>query len=195
MTEPVRCFGTGDPLYERYHDEEWGRPVASEQGLFERLSLEAFQSGLSWITILRKRDAFRAAFREFDPELVARMGERDVERLLADASIVRNRAKIEATIANGRALADLLAKGGSLAELVWAKVRWDDEAPRDFTSVGPFSSDAKALSKELRALGFRFVGPTTAYSTMEAVGVVNDHLAKCHVRDEVERERRAHMGA
>lgn len=195
MAEPIRCFGAGDPLYERYHDEEWGRPVVDEDALFERLTLEAFQSGLSWITILRKREGFRRAFFDFQPERVAEMDASDVDRLLSDPAIVRNRAKVEATLANARALVDLHASGGSLSSVIWAKASWESPALTDFGSMAPFTDDAKALAKELKSLGFRFVGPTTAYSTMEAVGVVNDHLATCHVRDEVERERSALKGS
>ena len=176
----VRCFGDGNPLYERYHDEEWGVPVRDEQGLFERISLEAFQSGLSWITILRKREAFRKAFAGFDPEAVARFGEADVERLLADAGIVRNRAKIEATIANARATLALRRAGTPLHELVWSfapppraeRATSADELPAQ-------TPESKALAKALKAAGFRFVGPTTAYAAMQACGLVDDHLAGC----------------
>jgi DNA-3-methyladenine glycosylase I len=180
----MRCFGDGDPLYERYHDEEWGRPVRDERGLFERMSLEAFQSGLSWLTILRKRDAFRAAFAAFDPDAVARFGEADVVRLLADAGIVRNRAKIEATIANARATVALREDGPALAELIWERYRPPPRAaPRTLADIPSQTPETVALAKELKRRGFRFVGPTTLYALMQACGVVNDHLAGCSARD------------
>lgn len=185
----VRCWPTTSGEYLRYHDEEWGRPVLDERGLFERMSLEGFQSGLSWLTILRKRQAFRSAFAGFDPELVAAFGPADVERLLGDAGIVRNRAKIEATIGNARAALALREAGTSLAELVWSH-RPDPGPPparmEDVLSVTPASL---ALSKELKACGFGFVGPTTAHAAMQACGLVNDHLADCFVREEVGREQ------
>ena len=179
----MRCFGDGDELYERYHDTEWGVPVRDERGLYERISLEAFQSGLSWITILRKRDGFRTAFAGFDPEEVADFGPHDVERLLADASIVRNRAKIEATIANARAVLDLRDAGTSLPELVWSFAPAERRAPAERLGDLPASTpESKALAKALKARGFRFVGPTTAYAAMQACGLVDDHLAGCLVR-------------
>jgi DNA-3-methyladenine glycosylase I len=180
----TRCFGDGDPLYERYHDEEWGRPVRDERGLYERLSLEAFQSGLSWLTILRKRDAFRAAFANFEPDAVARFGDDDVERLLSDAGIVRNRAKIEATIANAKATVALREDGPTLPELVWERYRPPPRAtpPQTFADVPSQTPETKALAKELKRRGFRFVGPTTLYALMQACGVVDDHLATCPVR-------------
>ena len=185
------CFGEGDALYERYHDEEWGRPVRDERGLYEKLCLEAFQSGLAWITILRKRDAFRAAFAEFDPEKVARFGARDTARLLGDAGIVRNRLKIEAAIANARATLALRDGPRPLPDLIW------DHAPaqrrrasRSWGDVPALSPESTALAKALKREGFRFVGPTTAYALMQACGLVNDHLAGCRVRADVERERR-----
>jgi DNA-3-methyladenine glycosylase I len=176
----MRCFGDGDPLYERYHDEEWGVPVRDERGLFERISLEAFQSGLSWITILRKREAFRDAFAGFDPEAVARFGEADVDRLLADAGIVRNRAKIEATIANARATLALREAGAPLQELIWSFA----PSPRatrvsSLVELPAQTAESKALAKALKAAGFRFVGPTTSYAAMQACGVVDDHIAGC----------------
>jgi DNA-3-methyladenine glycosylase I len=179
----MRCFGDGNPLYERYHDEEWGRPVHDERGLFERMSLEAFQSGLSWLTILRKREAFRAAFAGFEPDAVARFGDDDVERLLGDAGIVRNRAKIEATVANARATVALREDGG-LSELVWERFRPAPRAapPRTFAEVPSQTPETVALAKELKRRGFRFVGPTTLYALMQACGVVDDHLAGCLVR-------------
>jgi DNA-3-methyladenine glycosylase I len=180
----MRCFGDGDPLYERYHDEEWGRPVspgaAGERELFERISLEAFQSGLSWITVLRKREAFREAFAGFDPAAVATFTEADVERLLADPRIIRNRLKIEATIANARALLALHERGETLAGLLAAHAPPPRERrPADLCEVPGTTAESRALAKTLRAAGFRFVGPTTAYATMQAVGVVDDHVAGC----------------
>jgi DNA-3-methyladenine glycosylase I len=177
-----RCFGDGDPLYEAYHDEEWGQPVTDERGLFERVSLEAFQSGLSWITILRKRDAFRAAFASFEPDAIVRFDAGDVERLLGDAGIVRNRAKIEATIANARATVDLRDAGTPLDEIVWAHRPEARPAPASFADVPAIVPEATALAKALKKAGFRFVGPTTIYAGMQACGLVNDHLATCPVR-------------
>jgi DNA-3-methyladenine glycosylase I len=181
----VRCWESSDPAYNAYHDEEWGRPVRDERGLLERLCLEGFQSGLSWLTILRKRENFRAAFAGFDPELVARFGERDVQRLLADAGIVRHRGKIEAALANARATLALRKAGTPLQELVW-EYRRDGPPPTAWLAQTPASVD---LAKRLRKAGFRFVGPTTVYAAMQACGNVNDHLATCFVRDAVERER------
>jgi DNA-3-methyladenine glycosylase I len=180
----TRCFGDGDPLYERYHDEEWGRPVTDERGLFERMSLEAFQSGLSWLTILRKREAFRAAFAGFDPAAVAAFGADDVGRLLEDAGIVRNRAKIEATIANARATVDLHGDGATLHELIWERHRPAPRAkpPRTWAEVPSQTPETVALAKDLKRRGFRFVGPTTLYALMQACGVVDDHLADCPAR-------------
>jgi DNA-3-methyladenine glycosylase I len=192
MSEPFRCFGSGDPLYERYHDEEWGRPVTDERALLERICLEGFQSGLSWLTILRKRDGFRNAFADFDPEKLAVYTDDDVNRLLQDAGIVRHRGKIEATIANGRATAALHANGETLRDLLWSHA--PDGAREPAQTLGdlpPQTPESKALSKALKKRGFRFVGPTTAYAAMQACGIVNDHLAQCHVRDDVERERQS----
>jgi len=179
-----RCPWAGDdPLYVRYHDEEWGRPVRDETRVFEKLCLEGFQAGLAWITILRKREAFRAAFDGFDPERMARYGERDVARLLADPGIVRHRGKIEAAIGNARALVALHAAGGSLAELVWAHApARPGPAPRSLADVPAQTAESAALSRALKARGFRFVGPTTAYAAMQALGVVDDHLAGCASR-------------
>jgi DNA-3-methyladenine glycosylase I len=190
-TEPIRCWQTADPLYLAYHDEEWGRPVRDERGIYERLSLEGFQSGLSWLTILRKREAFRAAFAGFDPDRVAGFGERDVERLLADAGIVRHRGKIEAAIANARATVALRAAGMPLHELFWSHAPARERAPRSHSDWASSTPESAALAKRLRAAGFRFVGPTTVHAAMQACGVVNDHLAACWVRDDVERERQA----
>jgi len=174
--EVVRCWPTTDPAYIAYHDEEWGRPVTDERGLYERLCLEGFQSGLSWITILRKRENFRAGFAGFDPDAVARFGKRDVTRLLGDAGIVRHRGKIEAAIANAHGVLALREAGTPLPGLMWEY--------RDTT-------ESKELSKRLKDAGFRFVGPTTVYAAMQACGIVNDHIAACWVREEVERARAA----
>jgi DNA-3-methyladenine glycosylase I len=185
MTEPIRCWPTSDPLYLAYHDEEWGRPVRDERGLYERLCLEGFQAGLSWLTILRKREAFRAAFAGFEPARVARYGDGDVERLLGDAGIVRHRGKIEATIANARATLALREAGTPLDELIW---EYRVDGPASTTSVAE-TAGSRELSRRLRAAGFRFVGPTTVYSTLQACGLVNDHRADCWVREAVEAER------
>ena len=178
---PSRCFGGTDPMYTAYHDDEWAVPVHDEHALYERISLEAFQSGLAWITILRKRPAFRAAFAQFDPQVVAEYGEDDVTRLLADTGIVRNRAKIEATIANAQALLDLHAAGRTLDEVLWSYVPEPRPRPRTWAEVPGRTVQSTALAKELKRLGFRFVGPTTAYAAMQACGVVDDHLADCLV--------------
>jgi DNA-3-methyladenine glycosylase I len=188
VSEVRRCWDSADPGYREYHDREWGRPVTDERGLYERLCLEGFQSGLSWLTILRKRPAFRAAFADFDPEAVARFGSRDVERLLGDAGIVRHRGKIEAAIANAQATLALREAGTPLPELVWSHRPAQAPAPRSPADWQASTAESAALSKELRAAGFRFVGPTTVYATMQACGVVNDHLADCVVRADVERE-------
>ena len=184
-TGPVgrRCFGDGDPLYERYHDEEWGVPVHGERELFERLTLEAFQSGLSWITILRRREGFREAFAGFDPAVVAGFDEHDVERLMADTGIIRNRAKITAAVANAQALLDLHGRGLGLDELFWsaAPLPGTRPRPRTFADVPATTPESAALAKELKRQGFRFVGPTTAYAAMQACGIVDDHLADCPV--------------
>ncbi|MFI6904208.1 DNA-3-methyladenine glycosylase I [Nonomuraea sp. NPDC050394] len=181
MSEVIRCWWTGmtDPVYIAYHDEEWGRPVHGDDKVFERVSLEAFQSGLSWLTILRKRENFRAAFDGFAIEKVAAYTERDMERLLGDAGIVRNRAKVEAVIANARAALDL---PDGLSELVWRHADPDSPVPKAMGDVPAITPGSKALAKELKKHGFRFVGPTTAYALMQAIGLVNDHLADCVVR-------------
>jgi DNA-3-methyladenine glycosylase I len=196
MSDPVvRCAWAGGEELSAYHDLEWGRPVTDERGLFERLSLEAFQSGLSWLTILRKREGFRAAFAGFDPEAVAGFGGRDVERLLADAGIVRNRAKIEATLANARAITALRAEGRSFAGLVWSFRPPPAPAPAELGDLPATTPASKELAKALKAHGFRFVGPTTAYALMQAAGLVNDHLAGCFVREEVAAEQAAAAAA
>ena len=193
----LRCrWGVSAPEYVDYHDREWGRPVIDDRGLYERLCLEAFQSGLSWLTILRKRAAFRAAFAEFEIDRVAAFGTGDVKRLLSDERIVRNRAKIEAAIANARAAAELRDESESLTALIWSfRPDTRDLAPRSYDDVPSTTPDSKALARELKRRGFRFVGPTTAYALMQACGLVNDHLAGCAVRQEVEDERRRATGA
>jgi DNA-3-methyladenine glycosylase I len=182
-----RCWESSDPLYERYHDEEWGWPVVDERGLLERLCLEGFQSGLSWLTILRKRESFRAAFAGFEPERLAAFGARDVKRLLADAGIVRHRGKIEAAIANARATLALREAGRPLESLLWSYRPRQAAAPRSSADWRATTPESEALSKELRRVGFRFVGPTTVYAAMQACGVVNDHLATCPARKPSER--------
>jgi DNA-3-methyladenine glycosylase I len=176
--ELVRCWPTTDESYRDYHDRERGRPVLDERGLYERLCLEGFQSGLSWLTHPRTRAASPLAFAAFDPSRVARLGERDVARLLGDAGIVRHRGKIEATIANARGVLALREAGTPLETVLWEHRDGDETA-------------AAVLSTRLKAAGFRFVGPTTVYAAMQACGVVNDHRADCWVRDDVERERLA----
>jgi DNA-3-methyladenine glycosylase I len=187
LSEPVRCWTSTDPAYNEYHDHEWGRPVTDERGLLERLCLEGFQSGLSWLTILRKRDAFRSAFANFEPETVARFGKRDIDRLLKNADIVRHRGKIEAAIANARGTLALREAGTPLHELVWSHRPTRHRSPRTPKDWQATSPESVALSKALKRAGFRFVGPTTVYSTMQACGIVNDHLVTCYVHDEVER--------
>lgn len=179
MTTTFRCFGTGDPLMEAYHDEEWGRPVHDENALFERLALEGFQSGISWAIVLRKRPAFREAFADFDPEVVACYGDDEVGALLGNAGIVRNRLKIEATVANARALVALHEAGGSLDEVLWRHRPAERHRPQTWSDVPSLTPESAALSKELKRLGFRFVGPTTAYASMQACGIVDDHLVGC----------------
>lgn len=189
-----RCgWGASTEDYAAYHDLEWGRPVTDDVRLYEKLCLEGFQSGLSWLTILRKRDSFRAAFAGFDPAAVAAFGPDDIERLMADAGIVRHRGKIEAAIANGRAVLDVQDRYGSLAALVWSfePDRRARPAPTTMGDLPATSPESTALSKALKRHGFRFVGPTTAYAAMQSLGLVNDHLADCHVRAACERDRRA----
>ena len=179
LRRPV--WASVDPLLRDYYDTEWGMPVRDETGLFERLSLEAFQSGLSWATILRKRPAFRAAFDGFDADTVARYDERDVARLMADVGIVRNRRKVDATITNARATVALREHGG-LVDLVWSFAPETTPAPTSYAEVPTQSEESKALSKELKRRGFVFVGPTTMYALMEAVGIVDTHLVDSHRR-------------
>ncbi|MFG3340477.1 DNA-3-methyladenine glycosylase I [Glycomyces sp. NPDC048151] len=175
----MRCpWGASPEVYRDYHDQEWGRPVRGDDALFERVSLEAFQSGLSWLVILRKREAFRKAFAGFSIAKVAAFTDADAERLLGDSGIVRNRMKIEATIANARA-ADAL--DGGLSDLVWSFAPETRERPKRIADVPAVTEESKALSKALKKRGFKFVGPTTAYAMMQAIGMVDDHLADCHV--------------
>jgi DNA-3-methyladenine glycosylase I len=176
------CLGTDD--YLAYHDDEWGRPLHGDVALFERLTLEAFQSGLSWLTILRKRENFRRAFDGFEVERVAEYGAKEVGRLLADAGIVRNRMKIEAAITNAQATTAMHADGKTLDELIWSFAPDPDSrpAPRSGHDLESVTAESKAMTKELKRRGFVFVGPTTAYATMQAAGMVNDHLAGCEFR-------------
>jgi len=192
----VRCAWSGDdPLYRAYHDDEWGRPIADERRLFEKICLEGFQSGLSWLTILRKRPRFREAFAGFEPARVARFDGRDVERLLSDAGIVRHRGKIEATIANARATLELTREHGSLAAFLWSFEPAPEERPAivtwDTIRANPSTPASVRLSKALRARGFRFVGPTTMHALMQAMGLVNDHVAGCAAREACARDRAA----
>ena len=195
MTERSRCSWCGsDPLYVAYHDTEWGVPVRDDRALFEKLVLEGFQAGLSWITILRKREAFRRAFRGFDPEAMARMGEADVLRLLQDAGIVRHRGKIEAALNNARRLLELREQGSSLAAHAWRFEPQAAERPKRMTLAAlkqlTTTPSAVALSKDLKKRGWAFVGPTTVYAFMQATGLVNDHIEGCHCRAEVAKMRR-----
>jgi DNA-3-methyladenine glycosylase I len=191
----ARCFWCGSsPDYVRYHDEEWGFPVHDDHRLFEKICLEGFQSGLSWLTILRKRDAFRRAFAGFDPQKVARFSARDVARLLADPGIVRHRGKIESAIGNARRALALIEEFGSLAAFAWRFEPPPASRPKRITRaviarLGP-SKEAVAMSKDLRSRGFTFVGPTTLYAFMQAMGLVNDHVASCAFRDQAEWARR-----
>ena len=183
----ARCWwGLGDAGYQAYHDSEWGYPQGKDIRLFEKVCLEGFQSGLSWLTILRKRDNFRNAFAGFDPSIVAEFGQSDIERLLADASIVRHRGKIEATINNAERALALADEYGSLAAYFWSYEPQRRVPPADI----PATTDVSvALSKDLKARGWRFVGPTTAYAFMQAMGLVNDHLEGCDARKSVETAR------
>lgn len=182
----VRCSwadlrpGPDAEMYRDYHDQEWGRPLRGGVALFERLSLEAFQSGLSWLIILRKRENFRRAFSGFDVDKVARFTDADVQRLLADQGIVRNRAKIESTIANARAVADL-GSPEDLSELLWSFAPPPRPRPADLSEIPSVTAESKAMARELKRRGFRFVGPTTAYALMQATGMVDDHISGCWV--------------
>jgi len=190
-----RCWWPGeDELYIRYHDQEWGRPVVDDRRLFEKICLEGFQSGLSWITILRKRENFRKAFKDFDPGVVSRFGARDVQRLLKDAGIIRHRGKIESTVNNARRALELIDEQGSLAAYFWSWEPDPSSRPKIFTPQAlrqlSTSEQSIALSKDLKERGWTFVGPTTCYAFMQAMGLVNDHIDVCHVRPEIERARR-----
>ena len=178
----MRCFGDGDELYELYHDTEWGRPQTSERALYEKVCLEGFQAGLSWLTVLRKRAALREVFHGFDPVEVAAM---DVTPLLEDARLIRSAAKLRACVRNAEAT---LALGGGLPDLVWS-YRDDTPAPTSWQNVPPLTPGSTALAKQLKKAGFVFVGPTTVYSLMQACGIVNDHLVQCAVRAEVQQDR------
>ena len=192
----VRCFWAGsDPLYLRYHDEEWGFPVADDRRLFEKICLEGFQSGLSWLTILRKRENFRAAFLGFERDRVARFGARDVARLLKDAGIVRHRGKIESTIHNAKQARELAQEHGSLARYFWSFEPAASDRPKRLTwpvlLTMATTRASTALSKDLKTRGWTFVGPTTAYAFMQAMGLVNDHLDGCEIRKRAEQARSA----
>jgi DNA-3-methyladenine glycosylase I len=190
----VRCFwGASTPEYQAYHDTEWGFPVADDRRLFEKLCLEGFQSGLSWLTILRKRENFRKAFAGFEFAKVARFGERDVERLLGDAGIVRHRGKIEAAINNAERAVELVEEEGSLAGYVWRFEPDPATRPKRLTwdtllTMGQ-TQESRALAKDLKRRGWRFVGPTTVYAFMQAMGLVNDHLHGCDIQERAERAR------
>ncbi len=187
-----RCAWAGtDPENVRYHDEEWGRPVVDDNRLFEKLCLEGFQSGLSWLTILKKRPQFRKQFKNFDPAKVARMGEADVERLLEDPGIIRHRGKIESTINNAKRTLELQKEFGSLAAYVWQFEPAAGPVPEGRSVLPAQTAASIALSKDLRRRGFSFVGPTTAYAFMQSMGLVNDHYAHCACRAPCEAERAA----
>ena len=186
----ARCWWADSaPDYRAYHDTEWGFPVADDRRLFEKLSLEGFQAGLSWLTILRKREAFRRAFAGFDYERVASFGPDDVVRLLGDAGIVRHRGKIEAVINNAQRAVELVAEEGSLAHFLWSFEPRTETAGIDRAGLLSVTADSRALARELKRRGWRFVGPTTVYAFMQAMGLVNDHLAGCHARDGVQAAR------
>jgi DNA-3-methyladenine glycosylase I len=184
-----------DDLYVRYHDDEWGRPVADDTRLFEKICLEGFQSGLSWITILRKRENFRTAFKGFDPAIVSKFGARDVERMVKDAGIIRHRGKIESTINNARRALELIDEKGSLAAYFWSWEPPPSARPKRLTRAQLLTMsttpESVALSKDLKKRGWTFVGPTTCYAFMQAMGLVNDHVDGCAIRAQVERARRA----
>ncbi len=194
----VRCKWPGDlPDYVHYHDEEWGLPVSDDRRLFEKICLEGFQSGLSWLTILRKRENFRNAFASFDFETVARFGERDIERLLADAGIVRHRGKIESTVNNAARAIELKQEFGSLAAYFWDHEPPEAERPAlvtwDAIAANPTTPASVRISKDLKKRGWSFVGPTTVYAFMQAMGLVNDHVEGCHCRGKVEAARKRHV--
>ena len=185
MPSPQRCtWAESDPLMRAYHDEEWGTPERDPRALWEKLMLDGFQAGLAWITVLRKRDAFRAAFEGFEPERVAGYGEPEVERLLGDAGIIRSRAKIEATVGNARAYLEMAAGGEDFGQFCWS---FSDGAVLvgDGREIPAKTELSERISKELKRRGFKFVGPTIVYAWMQAVGIVNDHAAECFRRDEL----------
>ena len=187
-----RCWWPGeDELYIRYHDSEWGRPVTDDRRLFEKICLEGFQSGLSWITILRKRENFRKGFKNFDPAIVARFGARDVQRLLKDAGIIRHRGKIESTINNAKRALELIEEKGSLAAYFWSWEPGKSSRPKKISrdAIVSTTEQSIALSKDLKKRGWTFVGPTTCYAFMQAMGLVNDHVDDCYVRAEIEKTR------
>ena len=186
----LRCrWGSTDELHRAYHDNEWGRPVTDERGLYEKLSLEGLQSGLSWALILRKRDGIREALAAFEPDAVAAFGRKEIEALLKDPRVIRNRRKLEAIVQNAKATVAMRDQK-PLAELVWSFRPPRRRAPRGYADMPSVTDESKQLAKELKRQGFAFVGPTTVYSTMQAVGVVNDHLAGCFVRKEVDAVQR-----
>lgn len=190
----LRCWWHGnDGLYQRYHDEEWGRPVSGDIPLYEKICLEGFQAGLSWLTILRKRENFRAAFLGFDFEKVARFKDKDVERLIKDAGIIRHRGKIEAAITNAQQTIKLIDEVGSLGAYFWRFEPDETSRPRRLDKktlmTMPVTKESEALSKDLRKRGFKFVGPTTMYAHMQAMGLVNDHVEGCHCREKIEKIR------
>ena len=190
-----RCFWCGDDeQYVDYHDQQWARPVFDDTALYEKVCLEGFQAGLSWLTILRKRESFRKAFRGFDPMIVAKFTQRDVTRLLKDESIVRHRGKIEAAINNAQATLEVQKEFGSLAIFIWSfrpvpKLPAINKAPRQISDIKALTDDSVALSKALRQRGFKFIGPTTMYAAMQSLGLVNDHFEGCYVRDLCSREQ------
>ncbi len=181
----ARCFGDGDPVYERYHDEEWGRPQRSEQALYEKVCLEGFQAGLAWITVLRKRPALREVFLDFDPDAVADL---DVTPLMKDERLIRSGPKLRACVTNARATIALRTEGG-LSALLWAHAEVPSPAPESWSGLPASTPTSAAIAKDLKRRGFAFVGPTTVYSLLQACGLVNDHLRTCPVRDEVEAQR------
>lgn len=192
-----RCFWCGDDdQYVRYHDLQWGRPVVDDIDLYEKICLEGFQAGLSWLTILRKRESFRKAFRGFDPKIVAKFNQRDINRLIKDESIVRHRGKIEAAINNAQATLKVQREFGSLATFVWSfcpdlVANLKRHNPKRISEIRPQTVESLALSKALRSHGFKFVGPTTMYAAMQSLGLVNDHFDGCHVREICEKQQLA----
>ena len=186
-----RCWWCGsDPLYIDYHDNEWGVPVFDDRRLFEKVCLEGFQAGLSWITILRKRENFRSAFADFEFKVVSKFGKRQIERLMGDAGIVRNRAKIEATINNAQRVIDLIETEGSFSDFLWQFQPGKSQTFHRRDQIPAITDESKQMSKSLRKMGWKFVGPTTCYALMQAMGMVNDHLKTCHAWKRIERLRK-----